>query len=123
MRISDWSSDVCSSDLLGCAEDRRREEPGRGHGRERAEGRGLVASGQAGQRDQGKGGAGGAGGAEVRDRRGAAGGAVSRVGGRADGAHLCRLSGGGQPRPSDAMVWVMSELFEKARAEPRVRVL
>src|SRR3546814_21069340 len=90
MRISDWSSDVCSSDLLGCAEDRRREEPGRGHGRERAEGRGLVASGQAGQRDQGKGGAGGAGGAEVRDRRGAAGGAVSRVGGRADGAHLCR---------------------------------
>jgi phage terminase large subunit-like protein len=41
---------------------------------------------------------------------------------------LCALTwsgyqGGGSPDRADAMVWAMTELFEKARAEPRIRLL
>src|SRR3546814_20982210 len=32
MRISDWSSDVCSSDLASCRRHRRRVRQGRSHG-------------------------------------------------------------------------------------------
>jgi phage terminase large subunit-like protein len=31
--------------------------------------------------------------------------------------------GPGSPDRADAMVWAMTELFEKRRAEPRMRVL
>ncbi len=41
---------------------------------------------------------------------------------------LCALTwsgyqGAGSPDRADAMVWAMTELFEKEKAEPRIRVL
>ena len=33
---------------------------------------------------------------------------------------LVGLSGAGQPGRADAMVWAMTELFEKERVEPRI---
>jgi len=38
---------------------------------------------------------------------------------------LCALTWQGYQRPdrADAMVWAMTELFEKERAEPRIRTL
>jgi len=43
---------------------------------------------------------------------------------------LCGLTGGGKyegpgtsPDRADAMVWAMTELFDKARGEPRIRRL